>query len=113
MPVHRVTTQFTPGGIRIYSDVNTYFEGRASDFPGNRAAKAAALKIALQDWLDVRQPISGLPSDDPDKTTDPARPDLFWDNGDLVGRSVLVTSVTITGSGPSTAVNVELRAIET
>ncbi|KKK74697.1 hypothetical protein LCGC14_2881190, partial [marine sediment metagenome] len=50
-----------------------------------------------------------LPDDDPDKTTDPARPDLFWDAGDLVGRAVVVTDVTVTGRGPSTAVNIALR----
>ena len=88
MPVHKVT--LVPGGVRVYTDATTYFEGKASDFPGNRAAKAAALKAALQDWLDVRQPIADLPSDDPDKTTDPARPDLSWDGVDLVGRAVRV-----------------------
>lgn len=106
MPVHKI--QLVPGGIRVYTDANIYFEGVAADFPGNRAAKEAALKVALQDWLDVRQPISDLPDDDPDKTTDPARPDLFWDGGDLVGRGVLVTDVTITGAGQNVEVSVSL-----
>jgi len=109
MPIHKV--ELVPGGVRVYTDPATFFEGKAADFPGNVAAKAAAMKIALQDWFDVRQPIADLPSDDPDKATDPARPDLFWDAGELVGRAVLVTDVTVTGTGPSTAVNVALRRV--
>lgn len=107
MPVHSVS--FIPGGIRVCVAANNCVEFLASDFPGNREAKAAALKVALQDWFDFRQPVVDLPDDDPDKTADPARPDLFWDGGDLVGRGVVVMDVTITGMGPSTTVNVELE----
>ncbi len=109
MPVHSVS--FIPGGLRVCVSANKCMEFKASDFPGNRDAKAAALKQTLQDWLDVRQPISGLPVDDPDKTIDPARPDLFWDGSDLVGRGVLVASVTVTGAGPSTEIVVGLRRV--
>ena len=107
MPVHSVS--LIPGGVRVCVASNNCIEFRARDFPGNRAAKAAGLKQALQDWLDVRQPIADLSDDDPDKTIDPARPGLFWDAGDLVSRPVLVTGVTVTGSGPSTEVILSLR----
>ena len=109
MPVHSVS--LIPGGVRGCVASNNCIEFRARDFPGNRAAKAAGLKLALQDWLDVRQPIADLSDDDPDKTIDPARPDLFWDAGDLVGRAVRVADVTLTGSGPRTEVIIALRRV--
>ena len=36
---------------------------------------------------------TGNKDDDPDKTTNPKRLDLFWDGGNLVGRGVIVTNV--------------------
>ncbi len=47
--------------------------------------------------LDQRERRSALPSDDPDGGTDPNREDLFWDCADLVGRGVIVESVTWDG----------------
>lgn len=67
--------------------------GSAKDDPVQIAAKATQL---LQALLDTRIPIANLPVDDPDKTTNPNRPDLFWAGTNLVGRSTLVT-VTWTG----------------
>ncbi len=60
---------------------------------GSNALKSEDMKARLQNFLDVRIPLADLPDDDPDKTTDPARPDLFWDKGDLVGRGCVITDV--------------------
>lgn len=109
MPVHKI--ELIPGGVRVYKDSIQFFEGRASDFPGNAEAKAAALKVAFQDWFDVRIPRADLVADDPDKMTDPALPNIFWDGTDLLSRSVEVTDVVITGSGQNVAVNVALKRI--
>ena len=49
---------------------------------------ANAIATNLQQQVDVKQPRSGLPNDDPDKTTNPNRPDLFWDGPDLIGRAI-------------------------
>ena len=52
-----------------------------------------------QDEIDYRIPLSD-PSliDDPagPNGSDPARPDFFWDNGDLVSRSIIISDVTYT-----------------
>lgn len=53
--------------------------------------KAANLTAQIQADLDVRVARNTLPDDDPDKNTDPAQRDLFWDGRDLVARSVLVS----------------------
>ncbi len=64
--------------------------------PGSPEA-IAFLENALQAQTDVRQRLNTLPSDDRDRTIDPARPNLFWDgpgqpgNTDLVGRSTVYT----------------------
>lgn len=61
---------------------------------GNRAKKLADITAAIQDELDVRIKLSDLPDGDPDKTTDPALPWLFWEgtggNAELVCRETLV-----------------------
>jgi hypothetical protein len=42
--------------------------------------KADAVALFVQEnYLDVRQRLNTLPTDDPDRTTDPARATLFWD----------------------------------
>ena len=109
MPVHKV--ELIPGGVRVYTDTQTLFEGKSRDYPGERPEKIAAMKTELQDFLDTRQPRSSLPLDDPDKIADPGRADLFWDGTDLVGRGVIVTDVTITGTEPDTEVSVSLRRV--
>ena len=60
-------------------------------------SRSAEIKIKLQNYLDVRIPLTNLSGEDPDKTTDPVRPDLFWDGGDLVGRGCIITAVTWDG----------------
>lgn len=69
------------------------FPGGANT-PGKRRDHIIAI---VQSWLDTRQRLSDLPADDPDKTTDPARPDLFWEgqggNAELVARSIVIEGV--------------------
>ena len=109
MPIHAVDpfqfTSPTNWSFGLWTDSATHWTltaatvratltGSARNNPVQIAAKATQL---LQAMLDVRQPRTGLPADDPDKTINPSRPDLFWDGTDLVGRAVLVT-VTWTGA---------------
>lgn len=104
MPVHKVEVTFTSlsqASISIWPDsitpkTITVASARAVMPPAQRnnpmlvAAKITAL---LQGLLDTRQLISSLPLDDPDRTINPNRPDLFWDlvTLELVGRAVTVT----------------------
>lgn len=112
MPVHKV--ERSGATIRIYTSVDRFFEGKIGDYPGSPVKKIAAATQDFQDWLDARQPIVDLPDDDPDKYTDPARPDLFWEERDgityLVGRSVLAT-VTYSGQGANIEYSIELRRV--
>lgn len=112
MPVHKV--ERSGATIRIYTSVDRYFEAKIGDYPGSPAKKVAAGTKDFQDWLDNRQPLSELPDDDPDKYTDPGRPDLFWEKRDgvtyLVGRSVLAT-VTYSGHGANLEYSIELRRV--
>ena len=104
MPVNRIDplpdgADFRLGSIGIWSDSTTRksvdiaaarltLSGGARNRPADIAARTTAL---LQAQFDVRIPLADLPLDDPDRTTDPARPDLFWDGTDLVGRGVRLT----------------------
>jgi len=103
LPVHAIDplvfTSVTSASLGLWTDRNTHLtvtatqaraqlSGAARNNPVAIAAKATQL---LQALLDVRQPISGLPAEDPDKLVNPNRPDLFWDGLDLVGRGVKVT----------------------
>ena len=81
---------------------------------GTKEEMAVLWKAFLQDQLDFRQSLNTLPGGspdnrDPDRTTDPAKPWLFWDppqsegGGNLnstflVGRADIVESVVWTGS---------------
>ena len=71
---------------------------------GTKEEIAAAFVPFLQDQLDFRQKLNTLPNDDPDRSTDPGLPWLFWDgpgqpgNTDLVGRSDVIESVIWDGS---------------
>ena len=109
MPVHKIDSiQFTSAtswSIGLWTDSVTHLtlnattvrnalSGGAKNDPVQIASKATQL---LQAQLDFRQPLSSLPLDDPDKTVNPNRPDLFWDGTDLVGRAIKVT-ISWTGS---------------
>ena len=54
----------------------------------------AQMSALIQALLDTRQTLASLPADDPDKTTDPGRCDLFWltvgGTTYLVGRNIVV-----------------------
>lgn len=93
VPIHGVSNDGTI--IRLHMDgtgandkevVISVIRGAQPDSQGI----ANAIASNLQAQVDVKQPRSGLPNDDPDKTTNPDRPDLFWDGPDLIGRSIIV-----------------------
>ena len=75
-----------------------------ADVPaGSKEKMAQAILALLQEQLTVRQRVRDLPDDDPDKSTDPARGEkLFWEgqdaNRELVSRSVIVESVVWDGT---------------
>lgn len=115
MPVHKVeisNTSQNDASISVYRSseealklnvtaqtARSFLSGSDKNDPDLIAAKMTEL---LQNDLDNVQLLADLPSDDPDKTIDPARPDLFWrDLGGgimaLVGRGVVV-EITWTGS---------------
>lgn len=85
--------------ITVWTDSVTSRTYLFADLVGATAAeKAADLQARIQADLDVRTPLAGLPTDDPEKTTDPALPCLFWDGPDLVGRDVEVEATPEGGS---------------
>lgn len=106
MPIHRI--EIDGQNVRLWQTSDRDIALRLGQFGGSTAAKKVALETALQAFLDVRIPLADLPDDDPDKKTDPARPDLFWEGGYLVGRAIKVT-VGIEGTGANATVNVHLQ----
>lgn len=66
-----------------------------NDIPGNSWNQNRLNKFAgkAQEFLDSRTPLTDLPIDDPDRTIDPALPNLFWDGSDLVCRMILLSDV--------------------
>ena len=108
MPVHKVELsnaswndasinvwQSSEGPLKLNVTAQTaraFLSGRNKNNPDKIAAK---MQEMLQNDLDNVQLLTTLSEDDPDKTVDPARPDLFWrDLGGgimaLVGRGVVV-----------------------
>lgn len=82
-----------------------------ADIPGNNLnARIDNLKAQVQAYLDRRQPLADLPIDDPDKTVNPGRPDLFWGRADgtvhqneaqndhLISRPVTLVDLTFDGT---------------
>ncbi len=77
---------------------------------GSTAKRAESLEASIQGWIDVRQPLSSIPIDDPDKSIDPLLAKIFWadisgkrrillsDNNYLVSRCADVT-VGVIGNG--------------
>lgn len=86
-------------GIRLNGvGKDGFFEVLYADIPGqswnqNRLDKFAERAQVL---IDVRIPLADLPTDDPAKTTDPARPDFFHDGNDLVARPIIISNVSFT-----------------
>ena len=88
-------------GLRLRGaghDGTGYLTIMYGDIPGNSWNANRLKKFAerAQDLIDYRIPLSD-PSlvDDPagPNGEDPARPDFFWDSGDLVSRSVIISDV--------------------
>ncbi len=90
-------------GFRVFLDASRSVEGHKTDAVAKVAPKdrkrvvvlAAQMTADLQDAIDEPyMRVADLPLDDPDRTTDPARPEQFWkDIGGvtwLVGRTAAV-----------------------
>ena len=87
-------------GLRLIALDGVAREVMYSDIPGNSWNQNRLNKFVerANELLTLRQPLSGLPDDDPDKTTDPDQfPRLYWDNGDLCSRVVTVSDATWDG----------------
>ena len=52
---------------------------------GTKEEMAVVWKDFIQNELDVRQKLNTVPTDDVFRTTDPARPDFFWDPSAIDG----------------------------
>ena len=80
---------------------NGFIEIIYADIPGNswNPQRLVGFTVKAQEFIDVRIPLDD-PSliDDPagPNGSDPARPDFFWDGGDLVARPIIISDVTFT-----------------
>jgi len=78
-----------------------FFEAIYADIPGNswNQNRLDMFTARAQDLIDIRIPLDD-PSliDDPagPNGSDPARPEFFWDGGDLVARPIIISDVTFT-----------------
>jgi hypothetical protein len=95
MPIHGIEKITGPDpGIRIYKTTTEFLEIRKSDLPpGNPSKKRAWAIDTVHAFFEVRVPLADLDPDDPDKTIEPTHPFMWWDNGDLVSRSIDVSDV--------------------
>lgn len=89
MPVHSIVCDQQRARLCVAS--NRCVEILYSSLSGTREEQADMLAGGLQEFLDFRQRRNELPPDDPDRTTDPSRPDLFWEGQFLVSRPVTIT----------------------
>jgi hypothetical protein len=103
VPVHKV--EVTSTYIKIWKNSDDFQQFDFVGFVGpDDQTKADAIQEFIQDnFLDFRQRLNTIPTDDPDRITDPNLPYLFWDGPgspgqtDLVSRPVEII-VTWTGS---------------
>jgi hypothetical protein len=76
-----------------------------ANIPGNswNQNRMDLFMARAQDYIDFRIPLDDPQFEDPDNPgviidpdalVDPARPDFFWDSGDLVSRPVIISDVT-------------------
>ena len=71
-----------------------------ADFPPSASTNEVRQQHIIdqaQLWFDTRIKLKDLPADDPNKTTDPAMPHLFWEgtggNAELVSRNLVIENV--------------------
>ena len=102
--IERIIQNDVEVGIRLVGvGKDGFIEILYADIPGNSWNQNRLQKFAerAQQLIDVRIPLTD-PSlvDDPDgiNGTDPARPDFFWDGGDLVARPVIISNVSYDGT---------------
>lgn len=88
MPVHKIEPLGEEGkdtnAVVVWpsSDSGSKISIAFASLSGTRPTKEASIVAQLQESLDTRQLISGLPNDDPDGKADPNRDDLFWGDAD-------------------------------
>lgn len=88
-------------GIRLHGAGRGISEVLYADVAGKpwNAARLERFRSQMQDEIDDPIPLSrGDFVDDPDALLDPSRPDLFHKDGNLVGRSVIISDVTHDGT---------------
>ena len=93
-------------GIRLNGvGKDGFMEVIYDDIPGNswNQNRLNMFTARAQDLIDVRIPLDDPQFQDevgtvidPAALVDPARPDFFWDSGDLVSRSVIISDVSFT-----------------
>lgn len=93
-------------GIRLNGvGKDGFMEILYADIPGNswNQNRLNMFTARAQDMIDVRIPLDDPVFQDefgtvvdPDALVDPARPDFFWDSGDLVARTIIISDVTYT-----------------
>jgi len=95
MPVFKVEVDSQE--IRIWPDANTMnvFPIAGVVMPDSQEKADAIAEFIQENWFDNRERLNSIPNDAPERNTDPARPDYFWDGDgnpastDLVSRSIL------------------------
>ncbi len=109
MPIHSIERLLDGQGEEIGIRLNGvgkdgFFEVLYADIPGNswNPNRLRKFTARAQDLIDVRIPLdsdefkeAGI-TVDPAALTDPARPDFFWDSGDLVARAIIISDVSFT-----------------
>ena len=119
MPIRAITpildSSDPPEAIGIRFDgvgPNGFVEVLYSQINGNgwNANRLTKIRNFIQNLCDVRIPLDDpqFMEDgevvDPDALVDPARPDFFHDNGDLVARSIIVEPIVVVDGIPRLAV---------
>jgi len=105
MPVHKIETGVQgvdPVAVCVYVAANKYAVIQWSQLTGTIEENCEFIRVSLQQFLDTRQRKNDLPVDDPDRKTDPNRPNLYWGDEDgtpnshgqyLISRPIEVTNV--------------------
>ena len=107
LPLEHIFQGETPVGTRMLGAGRTgEIVIMYDDITGNvgNAAWLNKFRDAIQDKIDVVDPLSSFPPDDPARITDPDREDFFHDGGNLVARSVIIYDVVWLGDRVSYSV---------